>query len=331
MIHYQAMSKRGFVAAIVAAIAMSWIAYLTGNPMPLTGQVGVCLPSPNMWPMAGIVSWAVNLGLILLTGISVYFLNKTYSFIPGSSYTVLPGMYMLMTAANPWISGLLTSSTLLALANVLALAVMFSCYRQRNSTQEIFAVATVLSLGTMVQYSFLFFIPAYIIIGLLMKCFHFKEAGAFLLGLIAPYWVGVGLGLIPLENFRMPTFTNLFDGYATQGDLLVGLITIAGTGLIGLVLGLNNWVKLYAGNTHRRLCNGALNVIGVVCILCIIFDSNNMLAYLSTFYLLVAVQLANVFALHSLRRGSIWLLLLCLLYIASFVYMESGAGLSKLL
>lgn len=331
MIHYQAMSKRGFVAAIIAAIAMSGIAYLTGNPMPLSGQVGVCLPSPNLWPLAGIASWGINLGLILLTGASVYFLNKTYSFVPGSSYTVLPGMYMLMTASNPWISGTLTSSVLLALANVLALAVMFSCYRQRNATQEMFAVATVLSLGTMVQYSFLFFIPAYIIIGFLMKCFHIKEAGAFLLGLIAPYWVGVGLGLIPLENFRMPTFTNLFHGYASQGDLFIGLITIAGTGLIGLVLGLNNWVKLYAGNTQRRLCNAALNVIAIVCAVCIILDSNNMLAYLSTFYLLVAVQLANVFALRSLRRGSVWLFLLCVLYIASFVFMESGAGLSRII
>ncbi|MDE6231254.1 MAG: hypothetical protein K2M37_06510 [Muribaculaceae bacterium] len=321
MIQYQAMTKRGFSWAIIVAIMMSAAAFLTGSGLPMTGESGICLPSANLWLTSELASWLVNLGLIIITGVSAYFLNKDYSFIPGSNYLVLPGMYVLITASNPWISAGLTSSALLAIANIVCLAIMFSCYRQRNATQEMFAVATILSLGTMTEYGFILYIPAYIAIAIILKCFGLKELGAYLLGLFAPYWVGVGLGILPLDSFRLPTITNLLTDYTTASDLLTGLIMIAATGLITLVTGLNNSVKLYAGNTHRRLLNASLNVIGLVTILAMVFDTGNLLFYVSTLNLLMAVQLANVFALWSRRRGSIWILALSAAYIGAGIAM----------
>ena len=141
------------------------------------------------------------------------------------------------------------------------------------------------------------------------------------MGIIAPYWVGVGLGIISLEQFRMPTFTNLFDGYATKSGLFFGLLNVAVTVVTGLILALNNSVKLYAGNTQKRLYNTVINVLGLVCAACMVIDFNNMVAYMTTVYMITAVQLANLFALWNIQYGTRWILSISALYILGFVMM----------
>lgn len=320
MMHRQVMGREGMLLAIVAALAMLVAAFFLDTQQPLLGDTGICLPSPNAWGMSPLGGWLLNAGIIATLTMALYFLNKEYAFISGSD-TVLTGMFLIMTASNPWTSGMLSSSAIIALANVICLTVLFGCYRKHNATQELFVIATILSLGSMIQYAFIFMLPVYLIGAMLMKCFNFKILIAYGMGIVAPYWIAIGMGIIPLEWFSFPTFTNLFDGYESRSGLLIGMLTVALTALIGLILGLNNSVKLYAGNTQRRLYNSVINILGLVCVACMIFDFTNLLAYLVTMYVIVAVQLANLFALWNIPRGSRWLGVLVLLYIGSFVAM----------
>lgn len=314
------MGKEGLALAMIVALAMFLTAYFAGTPLSLTGQTGLCLPSPNEWGLKFPAGWAINLLIVVAVTVALYFANKKYTFVPGSD-TVLTGMFMVMVASNSWMSGMLTTSGMMALANVTCLSVLFGCYRKRNATQELFAIATILSLGCMIQYAFAFMIPVYIIGAIMLKCFSFKALIAFLLGLAAPFWVGVGLGLIPPEAFRMPAITSIFDSTASKSDLFFGLINVAVTVVLGFILALNNAVRLYAGNTQRRLYNAVINLLGFVSVACMAADFNNMLVYLDTIYLITAVQLANLFALWDVNRGWLWLLSLGALYVAGFMLM----------
>lgn len=314
------MGKEGLALAMIVALAMFLTAYFAGTPLSLTGQTGLCLPSPNEWGLKFPAGWAINLLIVVAVTVALYFANKKYTFVPGSD-TVLTGMFMVMVASNSWMSGMLTTSGMMALANVTCLSVLFGCYRKRNATQELFAIATILSLGCMIQYAFAFMIPVYIIGAIMLKCFSFKALIAFLLGLAAPFWVGVGLGLIPPEAFRMPAITSIFDSTASKSDLFFGLINVAVTVVLGFILALNNAVRLYAGNTQRRLYNAVINLLGFASVACMAADFNNMLVYLDTIYLITAVQLANLFALWDVNRGWLWLLSLGALYVAGFMLM----------
>lgn len=317
----ETMGKAGFTGAIAAAILMSATAFLAGAPVPLQGGSGLCLPSPDTWNILTPFSWALNLLLMLGIVGSVYILNKNYAFVPGNDMA-LPGLLAIMSMSCPWVAGPLNSSTILLAANVACLSIVFSCFKQRNATQELFAIATILSLGSMVQYAFIFMIPAYIAIAAMLKCLHFKGAIAFILGLIAPYWVGIGLGIIPLTAFSMPAISGLFPGAEAPQSILAGLTACAVTALGALVAGLYNSVKLYAGNSQRRLYNVSINILGVLCAFCMVIDFGNMPAYIGTLYLAAAVQFANIFALHNVRRGSWWLAGICTLYAAAFVLIE---------
>ncbi|MDE6027739.1 MAG: hypothetical protein K2G23_06690 [Muribaculaceae bacterium] len=314
------LGTEGFLGAVVLAIALTVIYYFTGIVRPLPANFGLCLPSPNLWPLPELWSWGINLVLILGCGIALYFFNKGYSVIQ-SADTVLPSMFLLLTATNPWADGLLESSSLMAAINIVCLSTIFSCYKSRNATQEVFVMATMLSLGSMFQYAFIFLMPGYILIALMMKCFRIKELAAFVMGICAPYWIAVGMGLVPLDAFHWPTFTNLFEEFSSASDLVVGGLSVGITALIAILMALNNAVKLYAGNTQRRLYNNAIAVVGITCVAGMAMDVNNLPTYLATFYITVAVQFANTFALWNIRKPSLWLRIIAAVYVIVFLIM----------
>lgn len=312
------LGTEGFLGAVVLVIALFFIYYLSGQAFILKSDLGVCLPSPNLWPLPELWSWGINLALILGCGIGLHFFNKAYSVIQ-SADMVLPTMFLILTATNPLVDGPLHSSTLMAAINIVCLATIFKCYKARNATQEIFVVATMLSLGSMFQYAFIFLMPGYLLIALLLKCLHFRETVAFIMGICAPYWIAVGMGIIPVEAFHIPEFTTFREGLASASDMLVAGISIGVTALIGIIMALNNAVKLYAGNTRRRLMNNAIAVIGLICVAGMIIDFNNLTTYLATFYMTVAVQIANTFNLWNIRKGPLWSGIITLLYLIVFL------------
>lgn len=317
---YKTLGTEGFLGAVALAIALAFIYYLFGTPYKIDADLGVCLPSPDLWPIPSLWSWLINFALILGSSVALIFFNKSYSVIQ-SADTVLPSLFLLLTVTNPWASDLLGSSSLMVVINLLCLATIFSCYKSLNATQEVFVVATMLSLGSMFQYAFIFLMPGYILIGLLMKCFRFKELAAFLMGVAAPYWIAVGMGLVPVESFHLPTFTNLWDGFSSKTDLLTGVLNIGITALVAVILALNNAVKLYAGNTQRRLYNNAISVLGLICIAGMALDFNNLPTYLATFYMTVAFQIGNTFALWNIKKAAWWLGFIVAVYLTMFLIM----------
>ncbi len=137
---------------------------------------------------------------------------------------------------------------------------------------------------------------------IIMKAFRIKDIVAMIMGLIAPYWVGIGLGLLPLDSFQLPELTNLFSGVAASPELITLFVSIGFMAFIGLVLGFNNSIKLYAGNSRVNALNMTISLIGVTSMICVIIDFTNMMAYLTTLAFTVAVQIANLCALWPIKR-----------------------------
>lgn len=317
---HQVMGRDGMTMAVITALVLAVIAFFVGNPAPFPGDMGLCFPSPNEWPLNGIAEWGLNTAFILISAILLWFCNKEFSFVQGND-TVLMGMFLVMAASNTWLIESLSAAGIMAFANLICILILFGCYRKRNATQEMFLIATILALGSMIQYCFIFMLPVYIIGAIILKCFNFKCLVAMILGIIAPYWIGVGFGLIPVDSFRMPEFTNIFESNLSSGSLFIMLVNVALTVVIGFFLALNNMVRLYAGNTQRYLYNTVFNVLGIISVICLILDFNNFFIYIDTIYVVCAVQLANLFALWDINRGSLWLMGISAIYIIGFFLM----------
>lgn len=317
---YQGIGKRGLAISIILMAAMCVASFLFDPGQRLTGESGLCLPSPNLWDINPVWSWGINTFLIGAIAAGSFFLNRYYNFIR-STEPVLPTMFLVMAAANPWNDSYLSASTIICAVVVLCLAVLFSCYRKPNATQDIFIIATFISIGSMCQYAFLPFIFPMVAGAIIMKAFRIKEFFALLMGLIAPYWVGIGLGLLPLESFRFPEITNLFSGSVASPEIVTLFVSIGFMAFIGLVLGFNNSIKLYAGNSRVNALNMTISLTGVMSMICIIVDFTNMMAYLTTLCFTVAVQIANLCALWPIKREWIVGAVPTLIFVILFLFM----------
>lgn len=320
MTRRKGIGKTGMVLAALAAGTMCALAYFCGHESRLSGELGICLRSPNLWEILPLWSWIINTAGLGLIALGAFLLNRHYNFIR-STQPVLPALFLVLTASNPWITDHLSTSTLVCAVNLMSLSVLFGCYRQSNATQQMFLIGTMFSVGSMVQYAFIPFIVPYVIAAIVMKAFRIKEFLAMGMGIIAPYWVGVGLGIINPEWFKMPEFTNLFNGFVQAPDLFLLMVSVGIASFFGVMLGLNNSIKLYAGNSRINALNMSISLVGVMSIICIIIDFSNMMAYIATLYFTVAVQVANLCALWNIRREWLLTAIPAAVYIGFFVGM----------
>lgn len=318
MTRQRGIGKTGMVLAAIAAAAMFAAVFFFGPELRLSGELGICLPSPNLWDIDPLWSWAINTALLATITAGAILLNRQYNFIR-STQPVLPAMFLVLAASNPWITDYLSSSTLICFVNLLSLSVLFGCFRQRNATQQMFVIGTFFSIGSMCQYAFLPYIIPYTVGAIIMKAFRLKEFLAMGMGILAPYWVGIGMGIIPLEDFRMPEFTDLFNGFAQARELFVLMLSVGIAIFCGFILALNNSIKLYAGNSRVNALNMTITLVGLTSTLCIIIDFSNMMAYIATLYFSVAVQVANLCALWTIRREWLVVFIPSLVYIGFFL------------
>ncbi len=270
-----------------------------------THDSGICLPSPNLWPIIPLWSKIINGAAIGGFSLWIWFLNKGYNFVRNSGFTV-PAIFVILAASNPFITGAIDTSTLLLAFWLLCFSVLFDCYRQRNSTQEIFLVSTFLSIGSMIDYAYLVMAPMVIIAAVMLKAMRLREFLAFLMGLIAPYWIGLGFGLLKPEDFHVPQFANFTNGAILPSDMLTMSV---GVGIISIcaVLGaLNTAVKLYAGNPQTRTYNYAVYILAIYSLACMVFDSSHLLSYIQTLYFGIAVMFGNLLALNNIPKTNIW-------------------------
>lgn len=316
------IGKIGMAGVAVAAAAMFILSYFFNPDLPVGGVPGICLPSPSYWIQDPFLSWIVCTATTAAITAGLYFLNHSFNFIK-STQPVLPAVFLLLTASNPWITNELNASIIICAVNIIALSTLFHTYNSENATQEMFLIATFLSVGSMFEYAFIPLIAAYLVGAVAMKVMRFKELMAFAMGLLAPYWVGIGLGIIPLDWFRLPEMSYIFGGQIIAIELYLLLVSVAVAIFIGVVVGITVSIKLYAGNSKVNAMNFCISAIGIVCLICIFIDFSNMPAYLATLYFTVAVQLANLCALWRFRHEWMVTAITGIIFIGFFIAMIS--------
>lgn len=282
-----------FAIAMATAAVMAFTAYLhTGSASRLDGEMGLCFTSPNNWNLDPALSCGLNYLLLTAAGVGMIFLNKRYYYIQRADQ-LQPALFLLLAAAFPWLDRVLCSSTILVAVNLACTAVLFGCYEKRNTTQQIFLTASLLSLGSTVQYACVFYMPLYIAGGIVAKSFSLKEIPAFLLGVAAPYWCLLGTGLASITDLQLPTMSNIFTGFAPTAEVISMAVACGVAAVVWLVLAFNNSLQLLKEHIYVRRFNTVVNILGAGSILLMLCDFTNIMAYISTFMFCLSVQIAQ--------------------------------------
>ena len=296
----------GLVASIGMSLFLLILTLLCFTPPGAAGDMGLCLSSPNEWQLPKFIGWAMNAALIYISTAVMYSANNRYSFIPSADY-VLPALMAILLACTSVTTATISTSTILMATNIVALYILFETYESYNATRQYFIMASLISIGSMFQYAFVMMIPVYIAGGVIMKSLHIREIFAFLFGLFASYWIFFGLGIVPFSALQMPDGLTIFNKtQATANDIFITVLITGLTALIGLVASFYNSVRLLSRNARVRCMHITVNIMGYICVLCLIFNFNNFLSYAGTLALWVAIEIALLLELYEVRHPRIW-------------------------
>ncbi len=305
------------VGTIAAIIMIAATTFLMPSLSP-AAEVGICFSLPaNL--LTHHFECAINALLIAFAIFLAFLFNKKHSFVR-STEAVLPTTMAVILASNPVNTSYLGAPVVMLIVNLVCLDILMKAYDSENATNSMFAVATYLSVGSMLQYAFLPLIIVYPIMAIMTKVLRIKEIVAYLMGLIAPYWVAFGFGLITFSDFKMPHFLVNIPN-ADGNYLLMVFISLCTLALVGLIMTLNNAMLIYAGNMRVRTFNNMINLLGFSCGLFMIVDFDNFGAYASSFCFAISVQISNFFAMRRIPQSPIWFWGLLSLFIALFVFM----------
>ncbi|MDE5849368.1 MAG: hypothetical protein K2H38_04445 [Muribaculaceae bacterium] len=305
------------VGAVAAIIMIAATALLMPSLKPEAEQ-GLCVAlSTDMIPH--LLGCGINTLLIAFAIILAFVFNKKHSFVR-STEALLPTTMAVILASNPINTSYLGAPVVMLIVNLVCLDIMMKSYASENATTSMFAVATYLSVGSMVQYAFVPLMVVYPIMALMAKTLRIKECVAYVMGLVAPYWVALGFGLLSLSDFRMPQFLTVFpDAEGSYMPLVMtSLCTLA---LVGLLMILNNAMLIYAGNMRVRTFNNMINLLGSACGLFMLIDFDNFGAYASSLCFAVSVQISNFFAMRRIPQSPVWFWGLLSLFMALFIFM----------
>lgn len=269
------------------------------------GQYGICLPLPQQWNLIPAVSLALNILLTLLCALLLVGINRIINFIPSTS-VVYASVLLLGAGAIPMLDTGLNLSTLLLAANVLALRITFSQYgRHKINPAAMCLLGSIFSVGSMMHYSFIAFAVAYALAAVVLKTFHLRQLLGLLMGIIAPYWILPGLGIVPLSAMHLPTIAGVWQAPVPGYTLFWPIMTTCVTAFSGLMLSLRNSVALFSASTATRAFSYALALPGMACLVLLFADWENFMVYYLSISMFAAIQGGYMVALGKRIYGAV--------------------------
>lgn len=300
----------------VIAVVMAYVAFRTGHVEEITGSRGTVFPSPNRWLPVGALSLVVSLVLMGLTGASFIALNKVFNFMRAPS-ALTSSLYIVMLSSLPMTAGQFYGGTLMCIVLLGVTALMFSCYGDTSANRRVFLIFFILSLASLVQYAFMFYIPVAILGLAQMRILNLRSILALLTGIICPVWILYGFGVIDFGDIRWPQFTSTLSQLSLPGMITV-FAAVGITVILGFAATCANLMKILSYNAKFRAYNGFLTLLLMFTILFVIVDYSNLSVYFPILCLAGAYQMAHYFSVRR-PRGAVWFLLAVIaLYLAIY-------------
>lgn len=289
-----------------------------GDVVHVGGDSGFGFPSANEWISDGALSLGVSLGLNIVISFLLLYLNRRFNIIRSVSM-LFAGMFLVMQAGQPSLMGQLYDGSVMCFLILLAIIPFFSTFQRPDRTRRIFLSFLLISLGSLTGYAYTVYLIVFFIGCFQMQCFSLRGLLAALTGILTPYWILCGFGVVSLSSFRMPEFINIFD--ALEGRDLAQIVVYTIVNLIlGVGFGIFDIIKIYGYNGRARAYNGFWIILTIITTLFVIIDYTNLIIYLPILNCCTAIQIGHFFTINNTRRTYIPICCIYVVYIILYLW-----------
>lgn len=289
-----------------------------GDVVHVGGDSGFGFPSANEWISDSALSLGVSLGLNIVISFLLLYLNRRFNIIRSVSM-LFAGMFLVMQAGQPSLMGQLYDGSVMCFFILLAIIPFFSTFQRPDRTRRIFLSFLLISLGSLTGYAYTVYLIVFFIGCFQMQCFSLRGLLAALTGILTPYWILCGFGVVSLSSFRMPEFINIFD--ALEGRDLAQIVVYTIVNLIlGVGFGIFDIIKIYGYNGRARAYNGFWIILTIITTLFVIIDYTNLIIYLPILNCCTAIQIGHFFTINNTRRTYIPICCIYVVYIILYLW-----------
>lgn len=301
-------------------IAATYYAFICGDTVYTTGDRGMALPSANEWLQPGPVELWVNIGVNLLVMVMMVVLNYRYHFIKALSVLYV-GLYAMMQLAWPDMMVHLYSGSLLALVVLFSLSLLMDCFDGSGPmvNRKVFMVFFLISAGAMLQYAYVVYLPVFFIGCMQMRIFNLRVFLSALTGIVTPWIIILGSGIVKIDTLHMPQIISVFDA-GNLMELLSLVITLALTVVLLWSAEILTFFKVLTYNAQRRACNGVLTITAAVTTLAMMADYTNITAYVPMLNVCAAYAVSHFFSFYNSEKTYIPVLSVYAVYIALYIW-----------
>lgn len=313
----QFLEGRGFnvVATIVFVVATVSYATVADMPADLYDR-GWCLPSCNLWIGGRFASALLNIACVVAAGYMLKHLNRLHGFIRANAAIGLSA-FLMLEAATLGVSAYFAEGTAMLVVMVMSAYILFNTYQQRVSQRSIFIVFALLSFYSMFQFTSLYLWAVFFLGFVQMRVMRLRGFIAMLLGILTPYWIMYGFGMVTPDDFDVPPINGFWQMSVVDWPF-VGTCVV--TALAALSLMMSNMMRIISYNAKRRACNGFFSVLTISTIIMMCLDFYDMSLYLPTLNMCLAVQVGHSFTMSNNDKRYVPVLVLCALCIGLYVF-----------
>ncbi|WP_301393750.1 hypothetical protein, partial [uncultured Duncaniella sp.] len=270
------------VGAIIAVVS----AWMTWRALPSLTPSGWLGFMPEL-------SWGVNFAVLSATAWAMIAINRQFNILRTLS-VFFAAYFLFITCSTPFMSCFAGTSSVLAACMIFCMWILFTLYNEPHSNRRIFLIFAILSVGTLYDWKFLFFIPLFVIGLAQMRILRTKKIIAALIGIFTPPWIVFGLDLMPIPQlphifFTPPTIL------LQSPEALPFLCTVLLTMAIGFLLGSINLLRILGFNARARAYNGFLALLGIYTGILAIINFTALPDYMTLLNACVAFQVGHFF------------------------------------
>ncbi len=314
----RALDSRGSLTTVIVVMIVSVMyALREGLSESLSGNRGLFFASVNEWLASPMTSAWVNLVLITAVVVLMIYINKAYT-VPRNITLLYAIFFIVLQTATPAITmQLYTGTVLLALVSS-SMTIMFGLFGRPKRQSSVFLVFFLLSVAISVQYDYAVYIPVFFVACAQMRIMNLRTVLAAILGIITPWWLLLGFGIIGPEDFRMPSICHV--DFFRGGEAAISLLCVATTAIFAIAAYGLSLLKLMSYNARTRACNGMLTLITLMTIIAMVVDFSNYLTYLPLLNFCTAFFLSHFFVIRNPVRSWIIIITIVTIYYTFYIW-----------
>ena len=253
--------------------------------------------SPIHNSMIGVV---LNSAIVLLTASLLTYIATHFQLV--KEKTLLPLLFFLLfQLLTPALVNQFEPTHILCLVAFTLVGTLYAGYQEKHATEKGFIIAFILSTVSLVEAHILYLLPILVVGIIQIQAASLRTFAAMVVGLITPYWIIWGLGLVELSQFDFSTLAIPLQLPTIDARLLPIAVVV----MIGLITGIGNLYNAFNEKIYTRATNGFINLLSSYITILLVIDNAHFIQYLPILNGCVALQACYYFSSHTSRTTSI--------------------------